>query len=171
MWGFSSLKDVLDIILVPIALALIAPWITRRWQDRQRDSQIKTELVTEITGLVMTTVMTVYLFNMRRAQQSMNNDTQENELDRIYRKWRVDTCVIGSKLHAYFPEKEKGDTQIHRRWHCFSDQLTKHCENGMDMNCKKIPDQLEKEKEALFEEKAKIIENILAARITGFRSR
>lgn len=38
MWGFYSLKDILEIIMIPIALALLAPWITQRWPDRQRDS-------------------------------------------------------------------------------------------------------------------------------------
>jgi len=63
MMGFCSLKDVLEVVLIPIALALLVPWITRRWQETQRDSEIKTELIAEISELVMTMVMTVYLFN------------------------------------------------------------------------------------------------------------
>ena len=168
MWGFCSLKDVLDVALIPVILSLIAPWITQQWQERQRNSQIKTELVAEISGLVMETVMTVYLFNTRYRQQILNNDSQEHELDRVYKKWRTDTCVIGSKLHAYFPDTDKGDRQIHKKWEKFSNQLTKYYEDSRD-NKKRVED-LNVEKENLFEEKAKIIAEILASKITGFKN-
>lgn len=171
MWGFSSLKDVLDVLMVPIALALLAPWVTRRWQDRQRDSGTKTELVTEITELVMTTVMTVHLFNTSHIRQSDSDNSQEQELNRIYKKWRVDTCVIGSKLHAYFPDPEKGDEQIHKKWHLFSDQLSKYYENSREIDSKKSADHWEKEREKLFEEKARVIAEILTSKITGFRDK
>jgi hypothetical protein len=154
--------------MVPIALALIAPWITRRWQDRQRDSQTKTELVAEISGLVMTTVMTVHLFKTRPKRQSDNSDSQELELERIYKKWRVETCIVGSKMHAYFPDPKKGDKQVHRKWHYFSDRLTRYYEDSRDTDNKKSSAQSEKDKEDLFKEKARIIEEILASKITGF---
>ena len=70
MWGFCSLKDLLDVALVPIALAFLVPWVTQRWQNRQRDTQIKAELVAEISRLVMKTVMTVYVFKTPRKRQS-----------------------------------------------------------------------------------------------------
>lgn len=124
MWGFCSLKDILDVVMVAIALAVLAPWITRRWQDRQRDSQTKTELVAEISGLVMTTVMTVHLFKTNLKPHSNTDHSQEQELEAIYKKWRVDTCVIGSKLHAYFPNPKKGDLPIHQKWQRFSDRLS-----------------------------------------------
>jgi RNase H-fold protein (predicted Holliday junction resolvase) len=174
MWGFDSLKDILDVVMVPIALALLAPWITRRWQDKQRNSQIKTELVAEISSLVMTTVMTAYLFKTRAKRQSDSHDSvgsEIQELERIYKKWRVATCVIGSKLHAYFPNTEIGDMQIHKKWDRFSEQLTKYYEESRVVNSKVSDEQSKKEKEALFEEKARVIEDILASKITGFSSR
>ena len=163
--GFGSLKDVLEVLLIPIALAVLAPWITRRWRDRQRDSEIKTELVSEISRLVMTTVMTVYLFRTSHMRQGRYNDSQEHELERIYRQWKVDACIIGSKLHAYFPDKEKGDMQIHKKWDRFSGRLSKYYEN----NSARSAEELNKDKEGLFEEKARIIEDILTSKITGFR--
>lgn len=116
MMGFDSLKDVLDIVLVPVALALLVPWITRRWQETQRDSGIKTALIAEISELMMTMVMSVYMFNAGHAHQSRNSHILEDELNRIYKQWRVDTCVIGSKLHAYFPHtKNNCDMPIHEK--------------------------------------------------------
>ncbi len=83
IFGFGSLKDVLEVLLVPIVLAVLVPWITRRWRDRQRDSEIKTELVSEISRLVMTTVMTVFLFSTSHLRKSRNNGSQEHELAAI----------------------------------------------------------------------------------------
>lgn len=169
MWGFIHLKDVLDVVMIPITVAVIAPWITKQWQDRQRGGQIKTELVAEISGLVMTTVMSVLVSNKRDGQQTMANDDQEHELDRVYKNWRVNTCVIGSKLHAYFPNREKGDEQIHKKWDKFSEKLTMYYEESRKNICKNSLDKLNEGKEVLFEEKAKIIEEILTSQITGFK--
>lgn len=168
--GFCSLKDVLEVFLLPLTLSLIAPWVTYLWQNRQRDLNIKTELVAEIVGLVMTTVMTVFIFNTRNGQAAMTDNNQEHELDQVYKKWRTDSCVIGSKLHAYFSDKEKDDMQVHKKWEKFSNQLTKYYEDLSDKNSRKSVDDLNEKKEDLFEGKAKIIEEILASKITGFRA-
>lgn len=172
MRDLISLKEgleVLDVLLIPVTLALLVPWITRRWQHKQRESQIKVELVAAISELVMSTVMTVFVFQTKHKTTTGKNDTQEEELNRVYQKWRVDTCVIGSKLHAYFPDKSQGDSQIHRKWHRFSDQLTEYYERQMDTGAGGDPKQLEAEKNVLFNTKAMIIEEVLRARITGFR--
>ena len=70
-------------------------------------------------------------------------------------------------MHAYFPDRPKGDLQIHRKWHHFSDCLSKYYEGRMDS--KKSEYEWEKEKEDLFDEKARVIEEILGSEITGFR--
>lgn len=168
MWGFDSLKDVLEVGAVSIALPLFVLWITQRWQDRQRDLQIKTELIAEISELVMTTVTTLHIANTGRERNKGDKHSQEEELDRIYRKWRVDTCVIGSKLHAYFPDETKGEMQIHKRWEQFSDRLSQHYKTVINTVCEKSEDQWEKEKDDLFEEKAGVIKDILSSTITGF---
>jgi hypothetical protein len=106
---------------------------------------------------------------MRSKQQSVKSEDQKQEFERIYKKWRVDTCVIGSKLHAYFRDPIEGGKQIHLMWNCFSERLTKYYEHSRDLDGKISDDQSEKEKEDLFEEKASIIKDILASKITGFQ--
>lgn len=167
IWGFSSVKDILSVLMVPVALVLLAQWIAHRWQDRQRDSETKTKLVADISELVMSTVMTLHLFRTSDKQQSNSN---EQEVDQVYKKWRVDTCVIGSKLHAYFPDPKKGNEQIHKKWRFFSDSLSEYYENGSEKENKKSIEHWEKEKEKLFDQKSKIIAEILTSKITGFRN-
>ena len=171
VWGFGSFKDILDVVMVPVALILLGQWITHRWQDRQRDSATKTALVAEISELVMTTVMTIYLFitNESSAPSNKNADDVQTELDRMYKKWKVETCVVGSKLHAYFPEAKKGGKAIHLRWDDFSKLVSNYYiyfregENRNDLK------KLEEDKDSLFNKKAEIIASILTSKITGFR--
>jgi len=169
--GFASLKELLDVVLVPLTVALLVPWIARRWQERQRDLEIKTELVAEISGLVMTTVMTMYLFRAGHTQRGEDKDSQQAELLTAYKKWRVETCIIGSKLHAYFPDPSKGERQIHKKWRHFSDRLTQYYESASDVANKSDADRLEKEREELFEEKAAVIQEILRSKVSGFHQR
>lgn len=165
MWGFSSLKDVLDVVMVPTALALLASWIPHRWQQRQRDSEIKTELVAEISGLVMRTVA-IARFNPSDLRQLENDHSRQDELNRIYQEWSVETCVTGSKLHAYFVNDELGNKQIHKRWNRFSEKLSQYYKDSRDLRSMVSESQWDD----LLNEKALIIKDILASKITGFRS-
>jgi hypothetical protein len=164
-WGFESLKDVLSVLLIPVFLALLAPWIGRRWHERQRDTQAKTELVAAITDLVMRTVVTRQI--LRETQSPDVEASKSNEFESIDKAWRVGACVVGSKLHAYFPDSDRGDNQLHLKWNRFADEVTNFCE-ASDTRSK---DEWERQKKALFERKADIIEEILRSRLTGFDTR
>lgn len=177
------LKDVLDIIAIPITTLGLGLYLPQRWQKRQRDTQIKTELVTQIVELVMRTVMTIYMFKKHPTERNMTENIQESELEQVYKNWRVDTCVIGSKLHAYFPPK------IHREWDDFSDMVTEYYENNWKNEGEKCVEEsegnintlsktkgdnkdnkckLQDDKAILFYKKEKIIEKILDSDIRGF---
>jgi len=114
----------------------------------------------------MTTTMTIYLFNSDSARKQQDDSSQQDELHRIYKKWRIETCVIGSKLHAYFPDPQyECDMAIHQKWKMFSERLTAYCESRTDTPYKNAADHLLRDKEALFEEKARIIEELLHSKI------
>jgi hypothetical protein len=161
--GFSTVKDVLQVVLIPSTLALLASFATRRWQERERELEIKTQLVSEISELVMTTAMTAYLFNL---DENKENSSQHDELHRTYKRWRIETCVIGSKLHAYFPDAHaECGLPIHHKWTRFSEQITAYYESGMYKPYGNSEEHLSKDKEALFKEKASIIEEILRSNV------
>ncbi len=165
-FGFDSIKDMLDVVLVPLILGIFGLLIPQLWDKRKRNSDTKTKLVTEISEIVMTTVMSLHL---TKNSQADNSKPIEGSLDEIYKRWMVETCVIGSKLHAYFPNPEKGEEQIHRKWHIFSDHLSEYYKtNRIKENITDL-DYFKKEREILFKEKASIIAEILTSKITGFR--
>lgn len=166
-WGFCWM-DFAGVFALPIAVALVAPWIANRWQNKQRDSQTKTQLVADISDLVMTTIMTVILFKDGHLTKG-NSSSPEDELRRVYKEWTVRTCVIGSKLHAYFPDKKKGNYQLHIQWDNFSKRVKKYYEDVTAQGSQLSAGQIDAEKEDLFERKARIIDETLASKITGFR--
>jgi hypothetical protein len=153
--GFASVKDVLQVVLVPSTLALLASFFARRWQESERELEIKTQLVSEISELVMTTTMTIYLFHLNSARKEQDDSSLEDELHRIYKEWRIENCVLGSKLHAYFPNP------IHDQWKLFSGRLTTWYEAGMD----KVNQSTEQDRESLYKEKESIIKEILHSRV------
>lgn len=171
IWTEISNNPLLVLIVGAIFTGIFIPWITRRWQYKQKELELKTKLVSDITKSVMKTAMTIYLFNApkNQLQLSMDSNKQQEELNETYKEWKVDSCIIGTKLHAYFPEEKLGDEQIHKKWDRFKDALSKFYEENSDINKKKDARVLEEEKEKLFDEKAKIIQEILASRIKVFR--
>jgi hypothetical protein len=66
-----------------------ALWITRRLHERQRELEVKRELIAEISGLVMNTVMSNNLLNTNPAQKRTDYSSHEDEFGGIYNKWRV----------------------------------------------------------------------------------
>lgn len=102
------------ILLVGAALTgLIIPLITRRWQDRQKALELKTELVSELSQAIMEIVLSVQFVQM----QSQYMD--QEKLDQAYLAWETRSAVIGTKLQAYFPE-----TTIPAEWTRFSEVVT-----------------------------------------------
>lgn len=126
----NLLRHPLFLLLVgAIFSGLFIPWITRRWQHTQKELELKTDLVGDISDAVMKTVMTARLTRTTQAmgEHGVDPGNQEQELNRTYKEWVVSSCIIGSKIHAYFPEEEKGEEQIHipiESWDFLSLDLT-----------------------------------------------
>lgn len=86
-----------------VLTGLLIPTVTRRWQDRQKALELKTELVGEISESITEMVMAVQFVHLGAA--SMNQE----KFDEAYREWEARSAVIGTKLQAYFPKTEIPD--------------------------------------------------------------
>ena len=102
-------------ILVTGALltGFVIPRVTRRWHTQQKALEIKTELVTDVSKLIMEMIMAIQYARLRAATQT------QLDFDEAYRKWEIGNAVIGTKLHAYFPQSELPGT-----WTTFAERLT-----------------------------------------------
>lgn len=113
----------LVILLVGALLSgLLIPAFTRRWQERQKEVELKTELVSELSESIMKMIITIQIVHL-----SLNNPNRENidtvalqtKLTDAFEEWEVKSAVIGTKLQAYFP-----NTSIPVEWTQFSEIVT-----------------------------------------------
>jgi len=87
------------------------PRITRRWQDHQKELEIKTSLVEAVSDEVLQFVLAMQ-FAERKAS------TQE-AFDEAYRRWEVQRAVLTGKLRVYFR-----DPTIAQEFESFSDAVS-----------------------------------------------
>jgi len=126
----------LVVLLVGAAITgLLIPWLTRGWHNRQKELEIKTGLVSDISESTMTILKSIEAVRVLRTwlPQDASNDKaapKDERLQRIERQYHeafdtmnqaarafaIQSAVIGTKLKAYLPE-----TEIPSTWSDFSD--------------------------------------------------
>ena len=94
---FNAIVPLLAVLLTAALSGYVVPRITRRWQDHQKEVEIKTSLVEAINDEVLQFVLAMQ-FAERRVS------TQE-AFDEAYRKWEVQRAVLTGKLRAYFRDQ------------------------------------------------------------------
>lgn len=90
---------------------LLVPSITRRWQDRQKELEVKTGLVAEMSETFMTIVLEIQFVRVRRelrqagllAESAEEVAARQAKFDDAYHAWEVKSAVTEAKLQAYFP--------------------------------------------------------------------
>lgn len=88
--------------------ALIVPVFTQRWQDHQRELDVQTGLVSQ-----MTEAATQFMVASRIAM-SDKSSVGEPRIRQAWRRWKTDSAVIRAKLRAYYPRDD-----ISREWESF----------------------------------------------------
>lgn len=104
-------------LLILVTGALLSGWViprvTRSWHTHQKALEIKTELVSELSKSIMEMIMAVQYARLKAVGQT------QADFDAAYSKWEIASSVIGTKLHAYFPQ-----TLIPGVWESFSERIT-----------------------------------------------
>lgn len=116
-----SKTDILEILKHPLFLLLVTalitqyliPHITRRWQDHQKEIELKTGLVSEISESVLKVVIGTQFAELGAKSQS------QEEFDSYFREWEIQRAVIGSKIRGYFSDADLGT-----EWDAFSEIVT-----------------------------------------------
>lgn len=111
---FQSLSHPLTLLIIGALISsYLIPSFTRKWQDHQRELEIKTGLVSDISENV-----TTFLMAIQFAEVGARSQTQEM-FDSAYRNWEINSAVFRSRLQAYFPTKNIG-----RNWNKFSELVS-----------------------------------------------
>jgi len=89
------------------------PRFTTRRDERRKALEIKTELVSDMSEVVMSFVMAVRFAVLGAVSQT------EKEYEDSYKAWERDRAVLGTKLEAYFPGTDERD--IGSNWDEFAE--------------------------------------------------
>lgn len=93
----------------------------------------------------------------------------EQDLNEVLKAWRIQTCVINSKIHAYFPTAKAQGTLLHLQWKKFSARVEEYYQEWRERFNAAESEYWEGRRELLFGEKSAIIISILSSKITGFQ--
>ena len=137
------------LLIGALLTGIILPSITRKWQNYQKELDLKTELVAEMSKSLMTVLMTFEFNLLHTSDGSSIGNTANNELTEKLKEWQIMSCVIGSILHAYFP-----NDPLHKNWLLYSKEVSLFCE-------KATKDNWQNKKEGLLIEKAMLIKQVL----------
>jgi hypothetical protein len=103
------LKHPLFLLLVTFALTgIIVPAIARSWQIRQKELEIKIDLISDVSESVMTFLMAIQFVHVMPKRYPDGADRLsefQKNLDKQFSEWEVRRSVIGTKLEAYLPDK------------------------------------------------------------------
>jgi hypothetical protein len=137
-----------EILKQPLFLAIVgfaftvgfAPWLARRWQDSQREREVRSGLVADMSKCIMSLVAVLERHHpgtraaMATSRSAIVGSAREHggesdtgtesdkELANAMLAFDIDRCIIGTKLETYFP-----DHSLAQRWTTFADELTLFC--------------------------------------------
>ena len=131
-------KHPLFAALVGVAFTVgFAPWLARRWQDLQRQREVRNELVADVSRCIMSLVavlerrnhgteadrVTAWRSGISSTRRHKHGNhpavaARKEELAKAILTFDIDRCVIGTKLETYFL-----DRSLATRWTTFADEL------------------------------------------------
>lgn len=104
------LSHPLVLLLIGAALSgYLIPAINRQIQARQKELEVKVDLVSELSEIIMKMVMSVQFAHLAPERYAYHENRDEiikarqDEMNEDYQQWEVDSAIIGTKLKSYFP--------------------------------------------------------------------
>ena len=108
---FKATVSLLAVLLTAALSGYVVPRITRRWQDHQKELEIKTSLVEAVNDEVLQFVLAMQFMERNASTQEAFNEA--------YRKWEIQRAVLIGKLRVYFR-----DQSIALEFESYSDAVT-----------------------------------------------
>jgi hypothetical protein len=95
-----------------LVTAWLIPALTRQFQDRQKERELKVTLVSQMSKSVADALVTAQFV----ASPALDAGGRQREYNRLALEWGKSSAEIESTLEAYFPESDVGE-----RWREYSD--------------------------------------------------
>jgi hypothetical protein len=108
-------------LLSGVFASVLLPGLTRSWQDRPRELELKRELVERISKGEANAVTNAASFGFRRETSHVSRRERTAFLTNALNRWGVASAVIASELTTYF-----GATSIPDRWTGYDFAVTQY---------------------------------------------
>jgi hypothetical protein len=129
--GAKILKHPLTLLLLGgLLTAVVGPFITRTWQTHERELEVKSELVDQMSQATAALMTSVHVREFNRGRFS------GNEYLDAFRQWDEQSQVIDARLATYFP----GNKHLSGGWRALSLALFDYYNLGSE-NAWKIGDE------------------------------
>jgi hypothetical protein len=115
------LLQIVGPLIGALGIGVFATWITRKAQDRRRASQLRGDLISQMTRAASRLYFSLKEYSERKTLENVDDSELarlRSELDKQYQETRVDGEVLERRLDAYFVSKEPS-----RLWHATMDLL------------------------------------------------
>lgn len=98
----------------------LIPDLTRGWQDHQKELDLKTALVSDVSSSATKIIIAIQIHEVRYRRQAQVSVPDVASLDNAYRTWQVNSEITRSRLQSYFP-----GTLIGQHWSLYATLITK----------------------------------------------
>jgi len=115
----TIVEEIIPIVIGAGASALLIPYFTSIWQVHQKELEIRVDLVRRISQTVMGMMTMIDSIVTTKPLKELN----KKEVNKEYRKFKVDSAVIGTELDSYFPNQEIG-----KEWDKLKEDIEKYFE-------------------------------------------
>lgn len=100
----SWLRDSQPFLLLIATAAIsgtLVPYVTRQWQLKEKELEIKSELVTSMNRAISSFEREIQAFEVRKVQ---SGNKKFEPLNEAYAEWQVQSSELSGKIRAYFPQ-------------------------------------------------------------------
>lgn len=170
--GEIATHPLVVLIVGAILSSLIIPKITKRWQDHQKELEIKIELIKKISEIIMKEVMSVQFMKIQIGQMDIDSEEFRKKWESTnedYRQLEIQAAIIESQLIAYFHNNK----DIKQTWKNLKDNLTNFYADLQNIYKNTVLGKVSSDstwrdkKDKIIAEKDNLIIKILTGRIKG----
>jgi hypothetical protein len=165
----------LILMIGAILSGFLIPYYTKRWQNRQKEIEIKSNLVAQISKSVIQITMSTQFVILKNNYGMITTDEDKkklmDELNNEYKQWEISSAIIGSQLQAYFPHIASSWGSLKVGSHSFSERVSEFYKlsNSIGIRGKGKEINFSKERQSLIKEMEKIINNVVKSNISVFK--
>lgn len=170
--GDLATHPLVVLIVGAILSSLIIPRITKRWQDHQKELEIKIDLIKKISEIIMKEVMSVQFMKIQIGYMDIDSEEFRKKWESAnedYRQLEIQTAIIESQLIAYFHDNK----DIKQTWKNLVHNLTKFYADLQNTYNNTVSGKTSSDstwrdkKDKIIEEKEDLITKILTSSIKG----